>query len=342
MLKSLAGIVVLIACCYALLVTAPQPRVRSVDPKPVGIAVRYAGPPADAPPHAGDIWITLPDGTERQLTTDGGSKLQPRFSPARRLIAYCAQQFAQPEKLSQSPSSSGASSGAKPSKVLRQSIRVIDLDGRLLFDQQFLDTTGANPHCSGFHNLHWIDDRRLAVLCSLDADNDEYMVMDVALGRQIASYKISCCDVSWSPDRTRMAYFGFSPATGTSAEVPSQRLEIDGQEVFPGPLHRHRGLIHSFFSVPEWAPDNTRVALLDQVHPGDRQWLVIAGEGLQPVVAPLPVELEIYEDTDSLSSEAELSWDDADTVRLTVGEDSWTADAATGEWTTPRTPTVTI
>ncbi len=307
------AILALTACATLLLSLQPPVRATSTAPggvsahaRPVRVELRSGSAPLSRS-GPGDIWL-IADGIEHRLTSDGGYKMQPQLSPDGAQVAFEAAD-ARPA----SPMGGFA--------ISRERIKIVDLAGALVREFLIVDAN-VRQACNAVLEFGWIDEHRVGVNCHIDPDNEEYIVLDTRTGQRSASYLVACCLLEWSPDGSKVAYTGAIPHFGSPQEK-SSRVEVNGLEVFP--RRRPHGIIHEIDSPLAWSPDSRRIAFLDVVMPGERVYLVIAGEQEKPVMIAAPFELREGDDP-------RLSWDDANTVRVTIDDDAWTLDAATGEW----------
>jgi len=171
--------------------------------------------------------------------------------------------------------------------------------------------------------VRWPAPSRLVVEGSLDPSTGQVAVVDPLDGAVNAVY--SGRFFAWSPHGTHLAAVGWVPHFAPSSEKLRDRLELDGEVVYPptlgvSPLHLQPPLI--------WSPSGADVAFVEQR--GESWGLVaVAIDGRPLVATPVPRGSELRGWSDD--GEALLLDDQAGGSAFLVEVDSGVVRTATSE-----------
>jgi dipeptidyl aminopeptidase/acylaminoacyl peptidase len=167
----------------------------------------------------------------------------------------------------------------------------------------------------GVEELYWLDEHRLAVSGSLNPSTVEYVVIDIATGKELAGYLTDGFSLAVSPKGNHVAYKSSEPHFQAEDDRRPQ-LCLDNEcdsgrfaaQTYPG-----QGRHVEFVGNPSWSPDGSAVAILAQSYGDFRLSLVIrplVGAAVEyPLPGGSPTE-SLYGDNEAGETRYQLAWDE--------------------------------
>lgn len=181
------------------------------------------------------VFSVYADGTGlKQLTTGGGRKHHPVWSPDGSRIAY----------------------RVKPQDALSQ-LTVITDSGERVADITIRPDTIQMGRMRFIEDLKWLNSSQVALEGSLNPVNCEYVVLDITSGKEVEWHFGTCGTFVRSPDGKLVAYWAVE-GTGLAEEKVRDVLEISNTQVYPSQRTSR------FLSKPAWSADGRKVALIDR------------------------------------------------------------------------------
>lgn len=150
-------------------------------------------------------------------------------------------------------------------------VYVRDSQNKLISEFTPKDSAGPN---TGITDLYWIDNNRLGIQLHMNPSMDYLSLTDIH-GQELRSYL--GYNFSWSHNKKAVAHVGHMIHF---TEWPhSEYIQINDRTVYPlsGPAYG-KGIkaVHSFVPTFAWSPDDTNLALIDEVEgQGAGKYLVI-------------------------------------------------------------------
>jgi hypothetical protein len=225
-----------------------------------------------------DIWVAAGDGSDaRRLTTDGKPKGPPVWSPAGDRIAF----------------HTAFDLRATPNAEMV----VLDEQGKVLRTLPITAESTAEPvEINSILAFDWIDERRIGYQGHLNPSFGEYRVIDLELGRQVASYLGS--RFTWSPGGGRLAYVGWTPHFQPES-TRNEYVEIDGKAVYSS---LDDPVAHQILSDLAWSPDGLFLAFVARLRTGRSELVVVENGALrQRQHLPAPVTRAVWLANDALA-----------------------------------------
>lgn len=184
------------------------------------------------------VFSVYADGTGlKQLTTDGGRKHHPVWSPDGSRIAYLV----------------------KPEDALSQLTVITDSGDRVTEITIRPETDTLWGGMRFVEDLSWLNGSQVVLEGSINPANGEYVVLDLKTGKEIEWHFGSGSFVR-SPDGSRVACWGLEGIGRPEAEIRNV-LEINSKIVYPGNLKTNT---LQFLSKPAWSADSQQVALIER------------------------------------------------------------------------------
>jgi dipeptidyl aminopeptidase/acylaminoacyl peptidase len=200
-----------------------------------------------------ELYIGKLDGSGLvQLTNDGVLKGNPHWSPDGRRLAYARQ-----VDRSQSVAKIG----------------LIDADGK---DAREILFRPVGPQLIGgmrfVEESWWLNNDQLVLMGSVNPNNCEYVVIDVATGKELRAYIGACNSFVTSPNGRHLANFS-PPGMGWAKDARRDYLELDDGTVYPADLST-ASTVQFLSSEPQWSPDSSSIAVLEHDTKDGRNYAV--------------------------------------------------------------------
>ncbi len=161
----------------------------------------------------------------------------------------------------------------KKYKVSHSQGKVYVRDSQNKLISEFIPKDSAGPN-TGITDLYWIDNNRLAIQLHMNPSM-EYLSLTDIRGQELRSYL--GYDFSWSHNKKAVAHVGHMIHF---TEWPhSEYIQVNNHTIYPrsGPAYgKEAKTVHSFIPYFSWSPDDSKLALIDEVEgQGAGKYLVI-------------------------------------------------------------------
>jgi len=254
-----------------------------------------------------EVWVRAAGTTEpRRITDDGRKKGLLVQSKSGRRLAF-----------------------VRDSTDEMADIVVMNIDGSTVSEIHFRPLGSGVSGMRGVEDLRWISDQRLVASGSVNPSTEEYAVIDVGTGKQVAGNLTDGPTWVASPDGAHAAYVGMIPHfTAEDLRRPQFCLD-DGCPL----LGRSSGYppedsgTHVEFTVPpEWSADSAAVAIIAEDYATHEDRVIVRYVGGRVRDVPAPREAE---------GALGLAWD-GDSLVLTAGGAKWRLEADSPSFSRPK------